>query len=91
MKTALLIVEYPETSSPAEDKRRWLEILEYIQKAAKPTADTKKLSQGVWLIPLASGLPFLGSMTLLSQEHGIPMRVLFLEEEQAWIKYPQAA
>ena len=91
MKTLLLIVEIPSTSSLSADEVKWKQILAYIQRDAPTAKDTKRLTQNVWQMPLENGLPFWGRMTLLAQEHEFSMRGLILEESPAWTLYPPSS
>jgi hypothetical protein len=41
----------------------------------------------VWLIPVDTGLPFLGRLVQRAANDGIAIRVLFLAEEPNWLEY----
>jgi hypothetical protein len=69
----------------------WQDFVTNIRNNTSPPSKTITIHENVWLIPLANGLPFLGDLVRRAESCQIPMRVLFLEEEPTWIKYPPDA
>jgi hypothetical protein len=53
--------------------------------------DTIKIHENVWLIPLATGIPFLAKLIESCPTYSVSIRVIFLEEIPKWIKYPPNA
>jgi hypothetical protein len=69
----------------------WQTFLSNIHNNAYPPKDATKIHENIWLIPLSSGLPFLGDLIRRATNDGVSIRVLFLAEAPNWIKYPPDA
>lgn len=83
MHSALLVIETSGVSDP--DKQvAWFEIEKTVASIEPKCAGLQKLSDNVFLIPLKNGLSAFGTLLHAAQE-GFPCRVLFLDEEPAWI------
>jgi len=88
-KLALVIVEPAKCdASNMEPQREWKEFLYKIQERTTPTKTTTKIHENIWLIPLSDGLPFLMDLFLIAKSFHIPLRILFLDSEPDWLKYP---
>jgi hypothetical protein len=89
-KYALVIAERKEFRSAlgTEPTRQWLDFLGNVQRTADSPSGTQKIHENVWLLPLATGLPFLGKLVDWSGSFEVSIRILFLEEVPNWIEYP---
>jgi hypothetical protein len=87
-KFALVIGERPTTNTSDVPVPRWSKFLSDIQKNIQPCAEIQKIHENVWLIPLGIGIPFLGQLIEWAGSYQIPLRILFLDAEPDWIKYP---
>jgi hypothetical protein len=86
---AFVVCERPVYSLDIQNpERKWQEFLTNIQYQLKPVEGIQRIHDNVWLIPLANGMPFLTKLFEWATSMGIPLRILFLESEPAWIKYP---
>jgi hypothetical protein len=58
----------------------WHEIVE--QNKTKPE---QRIAENIWLIPLHTGLPFLGELAAAAKVHHIPCKLLLFEDVPEWI------
>jgi hypothetical protein len=86
-KFALVIAEEPPLS-PDPSERNWGNFMDNVPNKGPLSQGNELIHNNVWLIPLSTGLPFLGKLTGLATVWKIPLRVLFLEEKPDWILYP---
>jgi hypothetical protein len=75
----------PENPGVIEKWNNFLGILEYNEM---PPANTLRIHNNIWVLPIDTGLPFLGSLLKYAAEAEIPLRVVFLEDIPDWIKNP---
>lgn len=86
---ALVIAAQPEYSARIpEPERKWREFLGNLERNGRITERIKTIHENVWLIPLHSDMPFLMRLFDWGNGMGIPLRILFLDDEPKWIKYP---
>jgi hypothetical protein len=85
---ALVIAERPPSDMNDVPISRWDRFLDDIQKNIKPCRGMQKIHENVWLLPLETGIPFLGRLMEWADGYHIPLRILFLDEEPDWIKIP---
>jgi hypothetical protein len=79
--------EYQKVGS-TEPMRQWTGFLDNVQRSSQMPEGTQKIHENVWLIPLATGLPFLTKLIDWGEASGVSIRILFLAEAPNWIKYP---
>jgi hypothetical protein len=89
-KFALVIAEQPKTKNPDADERNWRDFLSRAKTDGRRPKDNETLNESAWLIPLHTGLKTLSDLIHRAQDDGISIRVLFLDEEPAWIRNPPA-
>jgi hypothetical protein len=88
-KFALVIAEYPKlVEFQGVDERKWKGFLFDLPRFAPPSKETTKIHDNVWLIPLNGGMPFLVQLFQYASGMDIPLRILFLDAEPDWIRYP---
>jgi hypothetical protein len=66
----------------------WQQFSESVRNNAQPPEGTETIHDNYWLIPLATGLPFLATLIRLGDSYSVPIHILFVEESPVWIKYP---
>jgi hypothetical protein len=88
-KFALAIAEKPIRGTVQDPDKIWKEFLGNYRSHIRPTEDIQMIHENVWLIPLDTGMPFVGRLLDWTNMAGIPLRILFLDEEPDWIQYPK--
>jgi hypothetical protein len=89
-KFAFVIAEGTDLAVP-EKLRQMLEYNARLEQATRLLEETITIHNNVWLIPLPDGLPFLGEMMKLANSSGVRLRILFVQSEPDWMKYPPFA
>lgn len=86
---ALLIAAPPkEPTRGVVPMRAFSYFLERIDALATPATGTEMLSINVLWIPLNTGMPVINALFSEAEQHGIVLRILFLDEKPTWIEYP---
>src|SRR5580700_10693739 len=89
VKFALVIAERPAYHPMANPKEMaYFDFLNSLPKTEKQTKDIEVFGDHSWLIPLTSGLPFLGILTSQASSRSIRLRILFLDDAPGWMEYP---
>jgi hypothetical protein len=78
-------VKTPENPGVIEKWNNFLGILEFNEM---PPPNTLRIHNNIWVIPIGTGFPFLGSLMKYAADAEIPIRLVFLEEIPDWIKNP---
>lgn len=89
-KLALVVAEQQprKDAKGARVEANWQEFLTNVKGRCTPPEKTTKIHENVWLIPLATGLPFLAELIQWGNAYSVPIRILFLAESPDWIEYP---
>ncbi|MGH7953029.1 MAG: hypothetical protein ACREFE_14090 [Limisphaerales bacterium] len=91
-KFALVIAEGKRDENGYEDINTWRNLALNIPRTLAQAKKTLMIHDNVWLIPLESELPVLGSfLEQLTGYNKIHVRVLFLAEFPAWLEWPPVA
>lgn len=97
MHTALVIAERPPPAADSvvrqtqdQDWKLFLMGPE-VPPAVKRAPDSTRLGEGVWLLPLASGLSTLAALVAWCERCRLTCRVLFFDEEPGWVVTKPAA
>jgi hypothetical protein len=92
-KIAVVIAErekyVPGIGSLAQ--KNWLNFLDDVQNNGRQPADATMIHENIWLIPVATGLPFVSELIGAGGRHSVAIRILFLNDIPAWIEYPPIA
>ncbi len=86
-----LVVAEPPKNPPAYPPFPWQQFVGSLLNIEPPSANTKKIHDNFWLIHLNDDMLFLAEIFVLAKKNSIVLRILFLHEEPAWIKYPPDA
>lgn len=89
MHSVLLYVEQPAYNT--EETLNWTPFREKAGIITRSFVGTETLGESCWLIPLHSDLGNFASLVYEIQAHKLQYRVLFLEEEPAWIRHTTVA
>lgn len=84
MHSVLLYVEQPAYNT--DETLNWTPFLEKAGIITRSSVQTERLGESCWLIALQSDLGNFASLVYEAQFHKLRYRVLFLEEEPAWIR-----
>ena len=87
-KFALVIAEARRNNNQETDAASWNEFVAKVPRHARPSQETHRIHDNVWLIPMDTGIPFLVRLFDLSNGANIQLRILFLDAEPDWIQYP---
>jgi hypothetical protein len=90
-KFAFVIAEGKPPLVPDRTDRaptQWQFFVGKVRELESLTEGMQKIHENVWLIPLATGLPFLTKLIEWAGSFGVSIRILFLAEAPIWIKYP---
>jgi len=87
-KFALVIAEARKNDDQESDAASWSAFVAKVPKLARPSQETQRIHDNVWLIPMDTGIPFLVRLFDLSNGANIHLRILFLDAEPDWIQYP---
>jgi hypothetical protein len=90
-KFALVIAEPTKPLPGVDAVRKWKEFLYNIQTNLRPSEAILKIHENVWLIPLDTEMRFLTQLFDWAYGVEIRLRILFLDAEPNWIKYPPDA
>jgi hypothetical protein len=95
-KFAILIAEIPrqekrENLAPGVPADTWSAFLNKAPNSSSPAKGIEVIHNNIWQLNLETGMRTLCEIYILADNLGIPMRVLFLEEAPAWLKYPEHA
>jgi hypothetical protein len=66
----------------------WQDFLKIVQDTGHLPADCTTIHENIWLIPLATGLPFVSELIQAGAKHSVAIRILFLNDTPTWLKYP---
>ncbi len=91
VKFAFVIAEAPKYPSATEPERTWQSFLTNVRNIQAPHEKTTTIHDNVWLIPLSTEMTFLTTLFGLANDWNIPLRILFLNDEPDWIRYPKPA
>jgi hypothetical protein len=72
------IKSYETEDEPVRSK--WWTAVRDVSNKAKQNADIVELALGCWLIPIGSGLPFLGQSISESEKHSLSFTLMFFED-----------
>ena len=61
-------------------RTKWWNTLKIVEDAAKRNPRVQELSVGCWLIPLDTGLPFLGRGIAALETHNLSYTILYFEK-----------
>jgi len=90
-KFALLIAQPHKDDKWFVVSDSWKTFLTNLPQNIPPIVKTERIAENVWLIHLESELTVLSKLIDTLQSYAIPIRILFLEDVQGWIKYPPDA
>jgi hypothetical protein len=86
MQMALVALKKPaENTTDKIPEGNWLDLMQKCRPLKKTTKDVEMLSETVWLIRLETALPVFGGLVAAAEEHEVPYRVHFLDEDAKWI------
>ena len=88
---ALVVLEPPKDDFARSQSKEWQEFLNNLPHIEALTKNTKKIGDHTWQISLETDMLFLAHLLILANNKTIPLCILFLHEEPAWIKQPPAA
>jgi hypothetical protein len=84
MKYTLFIAEKPATVSHAQETN-WINFLGYVAQILGNDLKNVYLSEGIYLLPLESGLHKIGLLVHHAKDLGFQSRTLFFDQEPLWI------
>jgi hypothetical protein len=87
MKTFLIVAERPKTAKGDDDVVPWRTFVAATGKALPPSTNAKRLTEGIWQMPLDGGLKSLLDLLMVAAEHKMPIQLALLDDAPAWIKY----
>jgi hypothetical protein len=90
-KMALVIAETHRNKTDYGATTEWQNLLLNIQRSLPPVGKTERITENVWLIPIDTELYFLATLIQCMKSFGVPVRVLFFDEEPGWAKHPPSA
>jgi hypothetical protein len=73
---------------PDDAPTQWQFFVRKARELESPLEGMQKIHENVWLLPLATGLPFLTKLIEWAGSYEVSIRILFLAEAPNWIKYP---
>jgi hypothetical protein len=85
---AFVVAEFPKNEYGEPDKATWDKFLGNIGRNKRQAEVAPTIHDNIWLIPLNTGMPFLNHLMQCAEPYPIPLRILFLNDEPDWIKYP---
>jgi len=91
VKFALVVAEMPKYPSATDPERTWHSFLTNVRNIAAPHKETTTIHDNIWLIPLSTEMTFLIKLIGLANDWNIPQRILFLNDEPDWIRYPKVS
>jgi hypothetical protein len=90
-KFALVVAERGKEKAGISVQANWQDFLSNVKGKCYPPEGNTTIHENVWLIPLATGLPFLAELIDWGKSYSVAIRILFLAEAPTWIKYPPDA
>jgi len=93
-KFAFVVAERPKynpASGVPDPEEKWQGFLGNAKNIPKPPEGMQKIHDNVWLMPLATGLPFLGQLIQWADSYRVAIRILFVDEAPNWLQYPPPA
>ena len=90
-KFAFVVAERQKNIPGVGVQANWQEFLKTVADTAHPPVGTQTIHENIWLIPLATGLPFVSELIRCSGDWSVSIRILFLAQPPVWIKYPPDA